>query len=267
MKTRPEQEEAHQQRYHRVEDPVVTEEDNGNGTGSSTVSRHPAYGLLAIRRQSGGRVFFASGQKKHHHFITLTVNRAQHKRNHTLDWYSTDQCDGPSEIVEISMSEAQWGQALSTMNVGDGVPCTIMTVAGEPQARLPPPPDSAESFRADLKKMMARSTSAAEALVSSLKETPVAGKKRQADLVAAAERIHEQMLDGMAFVASRFTEHMEETTAKSKTELASYAAALVHQMGLDAIASHRLTSAAPPPPKQLTKSVGPSTTDTPSSTL
>lgn len=84
--------------------------------------RHPAWGLISAHRgQSGppGAALFGS-DIRHQHTITVRVGTAKRGRDLHHDWLHRDQ-----EFLALEFSEAQWASFISSMNQGQGVPCTI----------------------------------------------------------------------------------------------------------------------------------------------
>jgi hypothetical protein len=89
---------------------------------------HPAYGMVAFDRVSGdpGRMFGSSLQT-HGQFVRLTIRQGQRAHDLGQDWLM-----GANRVphIEVWLSAAQFAELLTTMNVGDGVPCTIKEVNG-----------------------------------------------------------------------------------------------------------------------------------------
>ena len=100
---------------------------------------HPSYGILHISRTSGGTSairLFGSPLATHYGTIRLTISKGKwiHGLNH-------DRYFGMSkDFIEVEMSAAQFADAITSLNMGSGTPCTIRYVGGE---RVPDPPDHA----------------------------------------------------------------------------------------------------------------------------
>lgn len=89
---------------------------------------HPAWGLIGASRVSSsppGAALFDS-DIQHQHYVVVRLSRATRKRDLGHDWQH-----GAEQLIEVAMSEAQWASFVSTMNVGQGVPCTIERVGRE----------------------------------------------------------------------------------------------------------------------------------------
>lgn len=96
---------------------------------------HPAFGVIGISRIHGTRDrFFGSHVREHHDFIALRIFGASYQHDLGEDWIHAD---GHLPIVEVELTPAQFASMLTTMNVGDGVPCTIKFRDGKPTEPLP----------------------------------------------------------------------------------------------------------------------------------
>jgi len=97
--------------------------------------KHPSFGVIGISRIHGERGgFFGSHVKKHHDFISLRISNASYRHELGKDWI---RADGMLPIIEVELTPAQFAAMLTTMNVGDGVPCTIKFRDGKPTEPVP----------------------------------------------------------------------------------------------------------------------------------
>jgi hypothetical protein len=88
---------------------------------------HPAFGMVAFHRiQGGSSKLFGSHLETHSTYIRLVVKRAELHHDTTRDWFF-----GRKSLVEVDLSPAQFSELLTTMNIGDGVPCTIRRLNNE----------------------------------------------------------------------------------------------------------------------------------------
>lgn len=84
---------------------------------------HPAFATIGASRGSyggEGTVLFDS-DVKHRQTVTITVHEATRRRQGGHDYVH----GGSRRVVEVELSEAQWASFVSSMNVGNGVPCTL----------------------------------------------------------------------------------------------------------------------------------------------
>src|SRR5437868_8231795 len=105
--------------------------------------QHPAFGMIGASRVSHsppGAVLFDS-DVQHQHYVVVRVRTAARRRDLNRDYLYADQ-----QIVEVAMSEAQWASFVSSMNTGDGVPCTLTARGLEPVPGMPYAPRLQESM-------------------------------------------------------------------------------------------------------------------------
>lgn len=85
---------------------------------------HESYGMVSLSRisSSGGHRLFMSALPFHHHSIRLRIHHGYLTRGEIVG----DIAHAGPQIVEVELSAAQFAELITTMNVGDGVPCTIV---------------------------------------------------------------------------------------------------------------------------------------------
>lgn len=104
---------------------------------------HPAFGVAGVvRREGTPRALFQS-DLMHSSTIVPTVQTATRNRELNRDWVHAR-----DDLIEIEMSQTQWGALVASMGRGSGVPVTIRrreTQVNVPA--LPYQPRTAESRR------------------------------------------------------------------------------------------------------------------------
>ena len=187
-----------------------------------TTYEHPAWGIIQVSRVSGLVDLFGSGLQ-HHHFIRLSIGPA---RKVVTD-HGEERTSGSlrGELIEVLLSEAQWAQLLSSMNMGGGVPCTLNYVNGQ-QVPASPPSKMVDQFHDAAK-------SQAKEIGKELLELQETIKTRFADKKPLTVKEKEQLLgqlnmtvmalvDRLPFVQSMMQEKLEEQVAAAKTEIDSF---------------------------------------------
>ena len=195
-------------------------------TGHESVTTHPAFGQIGAHRVSGGGVLYDS-EFLHQHYVTISIRTSELHRTHNRDWHF-----GRDEIIEVSLSEAQWATFVSSMNMGSGVPCTIQHRDGGVVPGLPDPERTTEKFAQELRDKL----KIAEAQVVAVQNALLAGSvnKTQAKALAARlEQVRYNIGSNAVFVADSFDEHMETTVEKAKIEINAYATNMVMRTGLN----------------------------------
>lgn len=112
------------------------------GTNAHGDEVHPAFGMAGVVRREGTPRSLFQSDLKHSSTIVLFVHTATRKRDLNRDWVHPRQ-----ELIEIEMSQVQWGAFVSSIG-GSGVPVTLRRTQEQvfiPQ--LPYEPRTAENRR------------------------------------------------------------------------------------------------------------------------
>lgn len=196
---------------------------------------HPSFGMIGFSRVSlsgTSKRLFGSHLEGHHSAITMRVYHGERRHTLSSDWFGTD---GMLPIVEVVMSPAQFAEAITTMNVGDGVPCTIDRT--ERDGKIDPVPDTHETeqkkvhdgFRKDVEEMVAGLQSRRKEIATALKKSP---KKVQKLVLGHVEKIFQEVEANMPFVLTQFEEAAEKVVAEAKAEVEAFTLNAVTKAGL-----------------------------------
>jgi hypothetical protein len=79
----------------------------------------PSWGMIGASRCQGGAELFQCDVQPNN-FIKVTIKTAEKARDLHRDWVH-----GKDNVCEVWLSPTQWAEFLTTMNCGDGVPCTL----------------------------------------------------------------------------------------------------------------------------------------------
>lgn len=192
---------------HPVE-PTITK--TSDSPTHESVETHPAYGVVGITRwQGSGNRLFGS-DFVHRVGLTLTIKRAERHRSLSNDWYH-----GREELIEISLSEAQWSTLVSSVGQGEGVPCTLEHIGHVRMSIIPEPKESRiKQFGDEMKNRFAgiRET------VAALRQRITEGKGGKESL-RMLDSIEQAAVSNTTFTAKQFDEHMETTVEHAKAEI------------------------------------------------
>ena len=201
---------------HDPQEPTI-EVKKGPGNADEAVEQHPAYAQIGANRVSGGAYLYGS-DFKHQHYITIQIHDSELHRQ-----LSGDRAHSKRRLIEIAMSEAQWATFVSSLNQGGGVQCTLEFT---PEAGIVPPitqpKDRKLQFSREMGERFDMVVQALKDLAALIDAAPLSGKKKKElqDELRVAEM---NLAPNMAFVAERFSEHMESTIEKAKSEVNAYA--------------------------------------------
>lgn len=205
-------------------DPVVTPTPNAHDDYHVD---HPAFGMIgASRYQAGGGGVTLSGSDfRHHSAIRISIHTATLSRG-----LSSDHHYARDRIIEVDVSEAQWAAFISSMNIGMGVPCTLVSRNGERVPGIKSPPDRAAQFHGEIIETLREAEDTARLLDDAVKRG--AGKR---ELSALVTRLRNNLTPNVSFVAERFGEHIETLKEHAKVEVSAYVTNAVTRAGLDAL--------------------------------
>jgi hypothetical protein len=210
----------------RIQEPTRTQTPSLH---IDSVEEHPAYAQIAASRVSGSAHLYAS-DFKHHHFVTVSIHRSVMNRSLSRDWpYARE------EYIEVALSESQWATFVSSLNVGQGVCCTLRHRNGQTVPEIPPPSSRSDQFAEEAKKDAAEALAALAALAEQIDQTPMS-QKAKASLLNHVHIARRKLNDSIPFVAKSFTEHVEGVKEAAKIEINAHVNAVITRAGLQAIA-------------------------------
>jgi len=157
----------------------------------------------------------------------VRIARAEVARGLSNDWIHSLL---PS-IIELDMSEAQWARFISTLNVGDGTPCTldwIESVGLIPE--IPFPPQRKKQFTNEMSAHLIEIIECAKQLSELIEKGG-----RKSEMRSLAHRIMEGLPNSTKFIADQFGEHVEKITEHAKVEIHAYLMRAVTRAGLKAL--------------------------------
>jgi hypothetical protein len=218
------------------EKPTVKNEDTLRN--DSKKYTHPAYGIVGLSRgQCSPPMSLFGSSIKHSHFITLRIHTAEKDCNGD---YSFIHARKP--LVEVMLSGTQLGEMLSSMNVGDGVPCTIRMT--ENNWNIPaildeetPISESRKSMNDRLNTVMEKTDRMIADVNALLKDKKSANKGELTALTNQLAMIRQDIFSNLPFVAKCFDEKIEKTVQYAKGEVDTFVAHTLRAAGMDAIAS------------------------------
>lgn len=201
---------------------------------------HESYGMLHIMRTGGGTSaikLFGSPLATHYGTIRLTISKAtwSHGLHH-------DRFFGMSkEHIEIEMSQAQFADAITSLNIGTGTPCTIRYIAGKRVENPPDFPTEAEHIRESFDGSLDGFAAKAQKYADQIKElTAKLPAKTRREIEIALDVIQHQLTSNVPFVVKQFQEATTKITTAAKAEVDGFVTATIRSAGLQSIAEGRL---------------------------
>lgn len=194
---------------------------------------HESYGMLSFSRVSGGDSTLFGSSIQHRETIQLTIGEAEIKRSLNNDWYYRK-----NEQIVIEMSHSQFSEAITSMNMGSGVPVTIKRWAGK---RMAEPPfvnkriqfeKEFEQKMRDLEQSLRTNTAEAEDLLLNKKTISKADREK---ILGDLRRIQTEIAANIPFITSQYNEQLDKTTNEAKGEIEAFTLNKVNQLGLNSL--------------------------------
>ena len=238
-------------------------EDKGGFSAKGTALRsldeaetHESYGMVGLSRCTGGNQhLFGSSIRSHGHFISLEVRRAKRMHDLSRDWYMSD---GRVPLIEVHLSAAQFAEMITTMNVGDGVPCTIRYLGADKMENPPDVSTEAEKVQTGFKEHteeLAQKMDRFQAEMRTLFEKKSLGKRDREEILKQIGLFIQSVRSDLPFVLESFEEATEKVVTTAKAEVEAFTTSAVQAAGLEAIADGRfpkaLTEGSPKGPGEL----------------
>ena len=199
---------------------------------NETRVQHESFGFIKASRVSGQAQLFDSAVD-HQHYVTIEIGQAEQVRRYNESYVHGGTRGG---FISVAMSESQFAQFITSMNVGSGAPCTIQYVAGK--RREPPPPDTntRETFENEVKEQAVKIGADLVKAIAELRGLVDNGKAGKKDLQAALAKFEFALrgLDSnMPFMMRRFAEGIEKLTDRAKMDLNAHAVMLGQRLVMD----------------------------------
>lgn len=194
------------------------------------LEEHPAYALIGASRVNGTANLFGT-DFVHRSYIAITLLKADTRRSLSTDWRHGNI---QQEVVQVALSEAQWATFISTLNVGQGVPCTLQSVGGRAVPQIEGRPDRREQFSEEVFATLRDAQRQLEDLKQALEDSKL-GAKAKEELQGKVRQAAQEIGANVNYVAKCFGEHVEQTIEHAKIEVAAYATGVIQRTGLAAL--------------------------------
>lgn len=205
---------------------------------NKTKLEHESYGLLSFSRStsSGGKPLFGSSIL-HSETIRMRLHKAHCDRDLNSDFFMPD-----DEIVEVEMSQAQFAELITSMNMGSGVPVTIRWLKGEGRKEDCPFIDKRQMFEKELSDNMDNCNKNINELIGKsaelLKKKGALTAAEKQEMTGLLYEIQREIGRNTKFIYTMFNEQMDKTTKEAKGEIEAFVQTKMNQIAAIAIAAN-----------------------------
>ncbi|MBO5435904.1 hypothetical protein J6A31_08930 [bacterium] len=195
---------------------------------------HPSYGMLSFHRCHGGDTALFGSSIKHSNTIRLTLSEGSLERTLNSDFYMSD-----SKIIEVEMSLSQFTEAITSMNMGSGVPVTIRWKRAEGSIEPCPFIDKHDLFEKELNDNIEKANQQSEELITEIAklfaEKKSLTKKDKEAIMARLYNLKNTIGSDREFVYSQFNEQMSKSILEAKGEIEAFTQNRIHSIAIDAM--------------------------------
>lgn len=183
--------------------------------------KHESYGLISFSRttSSGNKPLFGSSIE-HSNTIRMRLKHAEVERGLNTDWYRST-----GQIVEVEMSSAQFADLITSLNQGEGVPCTIRWLDGQGRIEDPPFESKAELHKEEFAK---HQNKVKEELTETMKLVEETFKKKNLNktdkemIINNLSKLYTDIIMNSKYQVEMFDEQMAKTVTEAKAEIEAF---------------------------------------------
>lgn len=202
---------------------------------------HPSFANVSFTRfQTSGFHSFFGSNLKNSNGVSLKITKCDWVRDESSgqDFYFPNGLP----YIEVWLTESQFAQLLTTMNRGEGVPCTLKYRNGE--EILPPPyvsraQESLKEFKIRTDRVMAHSRRLCGAVSEYAKERKL-NKAQWDNLEELVKALERELGSSMRFSFQIFNEMTDKTLNEAKAMIDGYISENLKKLGIDALQGTKL---------------------------
>jgi hypothetical protein len=202
---------------------------------SMTTYSDPAMVMVGLSRQTWGGgsdgVSLFGSSVKNNNVIALTIYQAEVNRHLSHDWYTAK-----SPIIEVVLSPLQFAELITTMNIGFGVPGTLVRHNGE-YFKFPKMPSKTEQFKeeisGDMKAVIDKLNEAGQVIEGLIDDPKPIGKQVRKQLKALVNSLRETFENKLPFIINQFGKQMARTATEAKAEVDAFVDHEIAKTGIE----------------------------------
>lgn len=198
---------------------------------------HPSFGQLRFSRVSGSGQKFYGSELPQDHYITMEVVPSEISRDLSRDWYFGHGLP----LIEVRMTSSQFSEAITSMNQGSGVPCTVEKVAQKSVEKLPEAESRKEFVHRKFKDRMiefAKTLKEKQARAKALTAKKTLSKDDQRELNFLIEWLTTEVSNNIPFFAECFQETVDKVVLEAKSEVENAIQHKITTIGLAELHKH-----------------------------
>lgn len=202
------------------------------------VRQHDSYGAINLSRVSTGGIDLFGSSIKNESIIALRINEAEE-----VEMFGKVKHAKKGRLIEVYMSQNQFSELITTMNVSEGVPCTINWIREKGSIARPGRTNRREVTESTLKDTINNLVDRLEEIqkdVESLKSKQSVSKKDKDKLAFDLMVFRNHLESNIPFVEKVFKEVMDKVVTEAKAEVDATVVHAVQSFGLEELKNRKL---------------------------
>lgn len=199
-----------------------------------TSYKHPSFGMLSFNRTHGGHSNLFGSSIQHNDTIHMVLREGV-----VIRGLSDDRYVGEDEILEVEMSQSQFAELITSMNVGTGTPCTIKYLRGKGHINEADFINKRQQITNEFKESMNERMSDAKEFYDEVNELFTTkksiGKGDREMILRRLANVTQGMESSSKFIFDQFQNQIDKTITEAKGEIEAFA-----QNKINAIAQQAL---------------------------
>lgn len=202
------------------------------------LEKHPSYGMLSFSRRSGGASPLFGSSIQHKDIIAMTLKHGELTRDLNRDRYF-----GKGIIAEVEMSYSQFAEAITAMNIGDGVPVTVRYTEKAGYVKERPFISKQEQFEKEFAEHLTDIKTETKTTIDEVRDLfdskKTIGKSDREEILKKLEHLLMQIGSNTEFVYNQFNEQMNKTVTEAKGEIEAFYQNKVNSIAQAALVEHK----------------------------
>jgi hypothetical protein len=186
-----------------------------------TIKKHPSYGMLSFHRVHGAATPLFGSSVQHRDTIRLTLKEGEVKRSLNTDWYF-----GGKQLFEVEMSLSQFAELITSLNMGDGIPVTILSTETQRKIESCPFESKAELHQKEFQEHLRKTYEKSQTLLQQVKERlstkKALTKKEKEEMLTTLTTLSYDIGSNVDFQFKQFQKQMEKTVQEAKGEIEAF---------------------------------------------
>lgn len=193
--------------------------------------QHESQAAISFSRITGYKRPLVGSSILHDSTIMLRISPTILKREFNEDTFYTD----GAPYIEVEMSQAQFAEAITTMNNGTGTPVTLRRLNNR-KVEDPVFESKVQQIEQEFKKDMVQLDERLRAMSNSINEIlekKTINKGDKESIRKQMDMLHQEIYANIPFVQEQFSLQMAKTVQEAKSEVESFITTRIQTLGME----------------------------------